>query len=215
MRFLLPIFLLAGCTPSRAVKPLPKGALQLTASLGGPLTSDLGPTIPLPLTNVGIVYGVDGLTNVHATVHPSGLAVRTFGGSVGVARQIWDQQGASPRLMADATVSAFVGDAVPGGEGAAGRVFTDVSGVLSWDLGAHSVYTGLGLFVQPSPTPTAHLTPMLGTVLRPGRVGVQLEAEWLAPYVDNRPLATNWSGIGHRGALQLTVGLTYTLGGRP
>ena len=213
---LLLITLMAGCTTSRAVKPLPRGTGALTASLGGPLNSNLGPTIPIPLTSVGYVRGVDGRTNVHGEVYPTGMAAfRVFGASAGVARQLWEQQGAYPRLMTDFTVSGFVGDAVDGGEGPKGRVFTDLSGVLSWDLGDHSLYTGLDLFVQPGPTPGAYLTPLVGTVLRRGRTGVSLEAEWLAPTVDNRPLAATWRGIGHRGALQLQAGLELRLGRTP
>lgn len=213
--FLLAV-LASGCTTSRAVRPLPAGTGALTASLGGPLNSNLGATIPIPLTSVGYVRGLDGRTNVHGAFYPTGLAAfRVFGMSGGVARQIWDQDGGFPRLMADLTVSGFVGDAVDGGEGPKGRVFTDLSGVLSWDLGDHSLYTGLDVFVQPAPTTIAHLTPMGGVVLRRGRTGVSFEAEWLAPYVDNRPLAADWNGIGHHGALQLQAGLELRLGKAP
>jgi hypothetical protein len=214
MRPLLPLLLLAACTPTRAVRPLPKGAVDVAASIGGPLTSDLGATIPVPLTNVGVIVGVDGLTNVHGTIHPTLLAVRGFGGSIGASRQLWAQRGPSPRLMADITLSGFGADAVPGGEPGAFRGFADVSGVLSWDLGPHAVYTGVGLFVQPAARTTAHLNPMVGTLLQPGRVGVALEAEWLAPYAPNATTATNWGGIGGRGALQLTAGLRLALGNR-
>lgn len=216
MRTLLPLLALVGCTTSRAVKPLPKGSGALTASIGGPMIADLGPTIPLPMTTVGGVYGVDGKTNVHGALHPTGLAAfRVLGASVGVARQLWDQQGASPRLMADATVSGFFGDAVNGGLAPSGRVFVDVSGVLSWDVGDHSLYTGLDLFLQPTSPEQPHLTPLVGAEIRRGRTGVALEAEWLAPYVDNRPLAARWWGPAHRGALQVQMGFTFRLGKMP
>jgi hypothetical protein len=213
---LLTALFTAGCTPSRAVKPLPAGTGAITASLGGPLISDLGPTIPLPLTSIGYMHGLDGKTNLYGSLHPTSLAAfRVFGASLGASRQLWEQQGLSPRLMTGVTLYGFAGDAVDGGDGPAGRVFGDVSAMLSWDLGRHTVYTGAGLFVQPAPTFAAHVTPTLGAQLQPGRLGVQLEAEWLAPYVDNRPLAASWRGIGHHGALQLSVGLSFRLGKTP
>ncbi|MCB9669994.1 MAG: hypothetical protein H6734_11020 [Alphaproteobacteria bacterium] len=215
MRHLLPLLLVA-CSTSRAVRPLPAGTGALTASLGGPINADLGAPIPLPLTTIGYAYGVDGKTDVHAAIHPTAAAAfGVFGASVGVARQVWDQQGGSPRLMTDLTLHAFGGDAAAGPPLAAGRAFAELSGVLSWDVREHSLYTGTDLFFQPGPRATAHLSPLGGAILRRGRTGVAFEAAWLAPYVDNRPLAAHWIGPFHRGAVQLKLGLELGLGRKP
>ncbi|MEZ4316136.1 MAG: hypothetical protein R3F61_01470 [Myxococcota bacterium] len=213
MRAFVPILLLVGCTTSRAIKPLPKGTGAVTASLGGPFDSDLGVTFPLPLTSIGYMHGLDGKTNLHGSFFPTGLlAFGVPGASVGIARELWPPDGPSPRLMVDGTLSMFGGDASKGPPGPEFRVFADTSAVLSWDLRAHSVYTGLDVFLQPGPTVNAHLTPLVGTELRAGRTSVAFEAEWLVFYQDNRPLAANWWGPAHRGALQVQVGLAYRLG---
>lgn len=212
----MPLMLLAGCTTSRAIKPLPKGAGAVTASLGGPLTADLGPTIPLPLTSIGYMHGLDGKTNLHGSFFPTGLlAFGLPGASLGVARELWPAEGRAPRLMVDGTLSAFAGNAAKGLPAGAGRVFVDTSAVLSWDVREHSVYTGFDVFLQPAPEVNLHLTPMLGAELRRQRVAVAFEAEWLVFYADNRLGAANWWGPGHRGALQLQLGLSYRVGRMP
>lgn len=210
---LLPWLLLSACSVSRAVAPLPAGSGAVTTSLGGPITADLGTAIPLPLLSVGYMHGLDGRTNLHGAVYPIGLPTFGVGGlDLGVAREVFPPAGARPRLMVDGTVYAYAGDTEPGDPPFGARVFPDVSAVASWDVGRHAVYVGVDQLVEPFPSFRWHVTPLVGGIARAGRVGLQLEYQWLALYRDNDPIAAQWIGPGGQGASSVLLGVSVAVG---
>ena len=211
---ILPILLL-GCTTSRAIKPLPKGGMEITTTAGGPFISNLGPTIPIPMLSVGGIYGLDGKTNIHGDFFLTGLFAFGVGGvSTGIARELWPAKGGLPRLMVDGTILYFNGDVRPGPPEGGSRFFGDVSAVVSWDLGNHTVFGGLDTFIQPFPGFELNLSPLLGVEFRHQRTAITVEAMWLAPYRNNLPVTASWWGPFHRGALQVQLGLTYDFGAK-
>lgn len=208
---LLPI--LSACSVSRAIAPLPKGSGAITTSMGGPITANLDPAIPLPITSIGYMHGLNGKTNLHGAFYPTGLAAFGVGGiDVGAATEIFPPDGARPRLMIDGTMYVYAGNNSEGPPPFAARVLPDVQAVLTWDLKRQSVYLGLDQLVQPFPEFRWHFTPLVGGMARVGRVGLQLEYKWMALYRDNIPLAADWIGPFHHGASSVQIGFSVAIG---
>lgn len=200
-----------GCTTTRAIRPLDKGEGAIIASVGGPITLELGPVgIPMPLASVGYAHGLDGKTNLHGAVHLSGLfAFGVPGIDVGVARELLTPYKARPRLMIDGTVVAFFGNAAPGDPPAAIRVLPSVDLVASWPIKLQTLYVGVNQIVQPFPEARYYASPFVGIELRPKKtLGFQLEYQWMAPWLKNEDAAARWVGPGGLGASAIKLGFT-------
>ncbi len=206
----------AGCAASRAVAPLPQGAVAGQVSLGGPLLVFGGTPLPVPLTAIGAGYGVTDRLGVHGAIHPTGLILLgVVGLDLGAAYELFPPKGARPRLMGDLTLSAFAGDTSADGAPFGVRVFPEAQLVASWDLGdrRHHPYVGLDLFTDPLPTPAAYLSPMIGFELQASRrLGLQLEGKWIAPYASNIPNFVDWIGVSHQGGISVQLGGTWHFG---
>jgi len=59
------LILLSSCAPIRHVRPVDKGAIVATASVGGPFTGQIG-WIPFPLLSVGANYGLADKIDIEA-----------------------------------------------------------------------------------------------------------------------------------------------------
>lgn len=217
-RAALPLLLLAGCAASHGVRPLPRGTGAVTASLGGPISKDLPTPIPfvVPLTTVGYAHGVTDRTTVHGAVHPTQLAaLGVVTVDLGVAGQVFDTQGARPRLMLDGDLLLAAGDNAPDGATGGARLFPNLEAVASWDAGAHALYGGVNQLVQPFPTLRYHASPLVGAMLTAGRTDVQLEYRWLAPSFRNDRVAAEFVGPFGLGASAFQLGLGFHLGRKP
>lgn len=203
----------AGCATSRALEPLGRGRGAVTASFGGPMFVNNGVPMPLPLGSVGYAHGVSDRTNVHGALYPT-LVRGLYGAHVGAATALLAADGGRPGVMIDGTLYVFGGDAATGDPAGGVRLFPDVSAVAAWELaGGHHPYVGLDLFTQPFPSPRAWPSPMAGfELVADGRVGVQLEAQWIAPWRNTDDLVVDWVGPGKQGALSVQLGATVYLG---
>ncbi|MCB9679977.1 MAG: hypothetical protein H6733_00770 [Alphaproteobacteria bacterium] len=218
-RLLVVLGLAAGCTASRAVAPLAAGQHGLTASFGGPFVEFAGAPVPVPFFQLGYRYGIDGHTDIHAAVHVTGAATSGVGGfDVGAARELLTADGGRPRIMVDLNTSWFYGDVRPGEPAGGFRFFPELALVFTWDLPArdgrrpHRIYVGLDNFFEAAPTFSYILTPLFGTEIRLHRaVGLQIEAQWHAPWVDTTPVAPVWYGPGNRGVVGVKLALDVYL----
>lgn len=214
---LVGVLLLSGCATSRALAPLEKGQHGVTLSMGGPFVQFAGAPVPLPITQVGYRYGIDGKTDFHTGLYLTNLALFRVGGfDVGFARELVDASGARPRVMVDLTTYWFFGDVSDGGPDGGFRMFPNLQIVTTWDLPhredrrPHRVYLGLDNWVQPFPEFRYYLNPFLGTEVRLSKVaGLQLEAGWYAPWVDTTFLQPVWYGPGNLGAVSVKLGFQF------
>ncbi len=209
----------AGCHASRALAPLEAGQHAVTVSAGGPFVEYAGAPVPLPFVGVGWRYGIDGRTDVHAAVYPTGpILIGVFSWDLGVSTMVLDADGGRPRIMLDMNTTWHVGDNGPGGEGTAFRMFLQPSAVFTWDLGKpvgtarHHLYVGGEVFYQPFPQARAVPGLMLGTEIqaRP-RVGVQLELGWHGFHRNTDVGAVTWIGPGNVGSIRATLGVNVRL----
>lgn len=205
---------LMGCTTTRALAPLERGQHGMTVSVGGPFV-EFGAPIPLPISTIGYRYGIDGRSDVHAALYPTGAALfGVFGFDVGINRELVAARGAIPRLMIDFNQGFFFGDNAKGEPAGGFRWFPELSAVTTWDLGhaPHRLYLGVDGFFQVWPEAHALITPFLGTELRAARaLGIQLEVGWIAPGAFTRYLNPVWYGIEERGAITAKLGFNIYL----
>jgi hypothetical protein len=202
----------SGCSTVHGVRPIGEGAVVIDASLGGPITELFGAPIPLPLTTVGATVGVSQKTNVHAAVHPTGVALfGVFAADVGASTQLLAQKDARPRLMGDLTVIGAGGDLGPDGAEGGVRFFARPTVTASWDWGPdtrHSLYASLGGMLQAFPSAHALGTVAVGNQWGLGEaVRLTTQLEWIAPYASSESLTPHYYSPGDLGAISFQLGL--------
>lgn len=200
-----------GCGLTTQVRPIPRGAVQVEAAVGGPLV-DLGPVVPVPLSTAGVRYGLGERVDVAAHAHLTTLAFGDAGLDVGGDWLVLAQDGAVPALSLGGRLYGF-------GNVLASRPFNprawlEVSPALSYLLGGRflSYVSGTGLVQFAGGRPLLALA--VGEELWLDPWGVQLEARWYQPGDDSRFHAADWVGIGGRGALGAVLGIRYRFGGK-
>lgn len=214
-RFRLELVALAllGCSATRSLEPLEPGSAAITASFGGPINSDLGMSIPLPISSVGVMYGLDGKSNIYGAFYPSGVVFFGVPGfDIGYSREVLEPKGARPRVMLDSAMYGFFGDNAKGDPPVGARIWLDNSATFVWPWKKHSLYGKVDLFVQPGPEFSAYLNPHVGGQLRVGRVGFQIEYSWWGPWVDTQFMQPVWRGPGGFGASTIQLGFDVRIG---
>jgi len=205
-----------GCSVTHQVRPVGAGKLAAEASLGGPFADYFGGYKPLPISTLGLSYGLDDRTDLHAALHPSTtILFGLVGLDLGAGRLLWDQSGARPALMADLTLDLFYGN-LGGGDPKGGfRALPELSAMGSWAWGrrGHLLYSGPVVLVQPWPV---HAVPAwsLGNQLELGATDLSLEARWISPWVDSSLHTVDWMAPAGQGAISVQLGARYTFGGR-
>lgn len=206
---------LAGCALSHGVRPVGENKVAIDASLGGPVADYMGGKKPLPLTMVGLTYGLSDQTNLHGGIYPSSLAMfGLVGVEVGASHLVLEPAGARPAIMVDGTVIGLGGNLAEGPPDGGFMPYAQASVMASWAYGerGHLIYTGPEVLAQPSPV---HAIPgwTLGHRLNAGRWGIGTELGWMAPHWDNLPPVVEYVGIAGRGAITVNLGVTVALGG--
>ncbi len=207
-----------GCSTVHGVKPVGKGAIVAEGSLGGPITELYGAPIPLPLSTVGVTYGLTDRAEVHAAVHTTAvLALNIAAADVGGSYQFLANDGPIPRVMGDLTLVGAFGDNEPGEPAGGLRGFAQPTVSASWDWARrqqHTVYASLGAFIEPKPGP--HLLGYLGVGNLWGigdRFQLATELKWLSPYASSKDVAPVYYSPGSLGAVELQFGARYRFGG--
>jgi hypothetical protein len=77
--------LLGGCGPRMRTLPVGEGNVQIHSSLGGPVISLRGRTIPIPYGMAGVTYGLSDRVDLYSDVHVASAVFKTLGWTPGVA----------------------------------------------------------------------------------------------------------------------------------
>jgi len=85
------------CAPVRFVEPLQKKELAVGGSFGGPIISQ-GITIPIPLTEVEIGYGLDTNLTIHGGLHTTALAFGNLQFDAGLTYKLLNQKKYIPNV---------------------------------------------------------------------------------------------------------------------
>jgi hypothetical protein len=215
MRLYVAIATLLGfgaCASSHFVRPLGKGGAVVNASLGGPLVTLGGATFPTPIVDVGGGYGVRDDVDLFLRWNITAAAFGDLHLEPGVAwHPIIRDHGGVPTLTIAGSMH-FLTDFRT-----TARALPELTIATAWALGKkrHLVYGGTDLAVSFEGRGWVPIFgPFVGGELRVGkRVGLTLEAKYLAPNYDTAILAPAWVAPGGWGYLSILVGVNVYFGG--
>lgn len=206
---------------SRNVRPVGAGNTAVGASVGGPIFSNLGPPMPVPLVAVYGRHGLDAKTDVDVGLHLP--VARAFGIDAGAARLLRDQDGAIPAFMAGGRVYLFA-NSLPlvrrqdpttnQPYGFEPRFYEELYGTCSWQVQPTILgWAGLSAFAQIEKA-AMHPTVYAGAAWQASPTwSFGVEAKWMAFLTNQRNLVIDYRGINSRGALALQLGAAYTFKG--
>ena len=190
-----------GCGHASAIRPTPKGVLQLEADLGGPIAS-WGFPFPMPHGTAGVSLGLTDHLDVSTHVHLTPLAAGVVGLDVGSTFLLLPEQRPLPALAATGRLYGFT-DLHGAAAYAEGSV--TASYLLADRLLPYLSMTVLAQFAGGPPI----LSPSAGALVWFDTLGLQLEARWFQPGLATGNAAVPWVGIAGQGALGLTLGLRW------
>jgi hypothetical protein len=174
------------------------------------------------MSTIGVRHGRSDRSDLHGAVNLTALGLLgVLVVDLGASYLLVDQRGSIPAVVVDSHLLLGVGGT---GEGLAARAAAEAELLCSWSIGkdGHLAYAGLDAFLQPpdaadqlsAATPAVILGPLLG--MRPvlgERLTVPVQVTWLNPWMDTTNLTLEYPSPGHRGALQVELGVGVRLGG--
>ena len=199
------------CTTTHIVRPLGRGNGAVHASIGGPLLLLGNAAFPTPIITVGGAYGVRDDVDIFLHANVTAAAFGDMHLEPGVAwHPVIRDRGAVPTVTVAGSLH-FLTDFRT-----SARALPQLTAATAWSLGKkrHMLYAGADLAVSFEGKGWVPVFgPFVGGELRLGRrVGLSLEAKWLAPYYDTKPLAPDWISPGKRGYVTVLLGLNVYLG---
>ncbi len=200
------------CAPSRYVRPLEKGQWAAQGHFGGPLFSNLGYTIPVPLTSAGVGYGLDEEITLFADLQITELAFGVIqlnaGGNYYLSRPEGYRPGITGTLILNAAVSTWDGRA---------KLWPQLDVNARWAYGQNDnqIYLGLSNFFEPARHRTqgeaqpAHWLPSIfaGHVFSGKSWDLSLEGKWIAPNQSNEWSVVDYVSAAQRGSFGLYLGI--------
>jgi hypothetical protein len=193
-----------GCSTTRAVRPLGRGNAAFGISAGGPLVQALGADLATPIVTVGEVYGARDDLDVFVNADLTAAVYGNLHVEPGAAYHFLVRDGGPVPTLTAAGSAHFLTDFD------VARIYPQLTVTAAWLLHRrHVLYLGADGALGFSGQTRALVGPLVGVELRSGRVGVQLEAKWIAPYYDVAPTAPSWISPASHGYLTLLVGLSY------
>jgi hypothetical protein len=214
----------SGCSTIRQATPLEHGEHRLGVQVGGPLFTDIGVPLPVPLLSLDYGYGVTDSFTAGAALHVTPLLFGLAGmGDVYCAYGLLVQDGFIPSLttgldtilLCDFQTSFFA--------------FPELSLTASWKITDFlRVYGGAAAMVNFYPKAAGlpmdgALLPGLPMGLLPsfpvglqltlGRLQLSAESRLLRPFTSNRNLILHYIGLGDYGAIGVYLSASYVLGG--
>jgi hypothetical protein len=203
---------LSACASSHFVRPLGKGGGVVTASLGGPLVQLGGADFPVPIVDVGGGYGVRDDLDLFLRANLTAAVYGDLHLEPGVAyHPLVRESGPVPTVTVAGSLH-FLTDFRT-----AVRALPQLSVATAWSLGRrrHMVYTGLDLAVSFEGRGWVPIFgPYVGGEVRVSRrVGLSLEAKYLAPQYNTGILAPAWVAPGGYGYVSVLLGVNVYFGG--
>jgi hypothetical protein len=200
--------LVGGCAATHFVRPLGRGHGVVTASLGGPLVKLFGGTFPAPIVDLGGGYGVRDDLEVFGHVDVTALAFGILHIDPGFAlHPIVSDGGWKPTVTVGSALHLLTNfhDA---------RAVPQLTAACAWRIKhKHMIYAGADLGLGFGAVFHPLWGPFIGGEARIGRVGLALEAKWIAPGYPVAPLAPAWVSPSSQGYLSVLLGVNVYLGG--
>ncbi|MEM0997367.1 MAG: hypothetical protein AAGN35_09825 [Bacteroidota bacterium] len=216
---LLPVLLVLGaCTPSRYVRPLAKGEIAVSASLGGPIFTNFGAPIPAPMTTLTGAYGFSNDLTGFASFHPTSAAFGVLQLDLGIGRSLLRPDGWRPGV----TLNPTAGLALDVWEGNF-KFWPQIDLNAWWEYGQrrHYVYGGFSVWMELAsnrahgePQPQTLLPAFqLGNVLSFNSIDLQIEVKANNFTRPNQDATISWVGFAGRGGIGVYLGISKRFGG--
>jgi hypothetical protein len=227
LAFLVAVVAGSSCATFTEVRTLEPGQVAASLTVGGPLVDVPGAgDIPAPNPVVELRYGIAKHVDVEAGAQVLPLVFGDVALHAGGAIQLFDQPNPwVPALTGSEKlyVATNVIDFRKAKHDLWGMAQTDL--VASWNfpggpLGDNQLaYAGAGLSWVTSSTASGgenlFLSPLVGVQLVPAVdwLRVQLEARWLAPYINTTFAVVDWIAPGNQGGILVDAGVAFLFGG--
>lgn len=211
------LFLLSSCSSVRRIRPLPKGQMAISGSVGGPLTSVGDVTIPLPLVSLAVNYGAASRWDLQAGVHLTSAFFGIAHFDAGVNWHPWGSNRFRPGLLVSPKLS-FLTDFSPSGF----RLYPSCAFTGFWEITPRwAIYTGLDNWwelrvLRTDGRPQEHRwlpTLHLGISLCSKKWEYVLESKLFLPGVDNSGRPVKNVGLDQKGMLGFFIGISRAFGG--
>ncbi|MDP4764612.1 MAG: hypothetical protein NWR97_13165 [Salibacteraceae bacterium] len=204
------------CAPARVIKPLEKGEKQIGANLGGAMINYAGAPIPLPLTSINYLQGLDTGITLSAAVHTTDILFGVMHAEIGLGIKAYQTKSEkfgvtispSMNLMYDIWEQNF-------------SAYPQLDALCYWQYAEkpNLFYGGLGSWVElnkvkaHNEVQTNELLPyiMVGHQFNRPKWTFTTEAKYLGFQHDNRYLVPDFIGPSHYGALGLYFGISRRL----
>lgn len=223
MRILLPPLLaiaavIAGsaCTTMNTARPLAPGQHAVGVTVGGPLVDVPGVgTIPMPHATIEGRHGIVHRFDVNYGLHVLPIVFGVAGAHVGGTYLLADERGGGwPALSVSQRLFGFT-NRLDFRKAFATRddwLLSQTELTTSWTLYDQLVYGGLALYV-PLLAPKPSFTPFIGVEFHPfvDWARIQLEARWIAPYVNTQFGVVDWVAPYDQGGILVNAGVAFVL----
>lgn len=203
---------LMGCGMAHTVRPIGKNNMAIIGTMGGPWMDVGGATVPLPLTTIGLKYGISERNDLFGQWHVLPAVVHTAAFEFGGSWYFLKNKGGIPGLSTAATAMFAFHEADA-------WVGIDANLIASWKLHAnHMIYGGFHLLFAPVPNqvvkrPPVHFAPVLGGRLSLGKkrnFRLLLEVKWGDPWTNTDYRFLDY--LGKQGVFCLSGGFEIKLG---
>ncbi len=215
---LLGIILLIGCAPVRFVRPLEKGELAVTGSIGGPLFKNFDAPIPVPNITVAAGYGIREDWTASGGVNLLSGAFGNIHLDLGVSKSLLKPDGFRPGVTISPSVNLVAGLNPNSGF----RLWPVVDANAWWEYGEHKHYFYSGLsawFVLSGKGPNGSEQPQnilpgvqLGHVWSGNKWDFTAELKWNNFGTVSADGTVDWQAIANRGAGGVYLGITKRFG---
>ena len=190
-----------GCAHVAALRPAPKGALEVEASLGGPVITQGTVKSPAMLSSIGARYGILERADLQAHYHPTASLLGVLGLDIGTSVLAVQGEKALPDVTVSARWLGFTDFRIV-------RSYVQLGAVASWRLfNRIAPYLGVEwLGAGPS------FTVATGLQLIFGRFTAQLEAKWFKVAPDIHSIVVEWLSPNDIGTFGVQLGVSYRFG---
>ena len=204
------VLLCSGCGTT-LLAPLPSHTTLVTASLGGPAVLLGGAPIPVPVSTVGVAYGVSDAVATRGALHPTAAAFGVAGLDLGMVVHPLREHRAQLALGLDAYAFENGSDAIVLADPWVGTRFL----LAPWFALGGGMH--LPIRVLSSDSTVRALSPLAPTLfLQPafitGPWEWTTELRWYAPTSCGSCTAPDWVSPGGRGAFGVVLGASYSIG---
>lgn len=209
--YIIMVFLLFSCSPSRFVKPLAKKQHAAGLSLGGPLFKYGKTTIPMPFLTANYGYGIDSSLTCFAGLNITSALFGTIQLEPGITKQVLKQKKYFPAISISPLITILYHDRK------AFKLYPQLDINAYWEYGKRKnfFYMGIDNWFELSRTRSLGekqphhwiLTPFAGHSFAGKKWNLNLEVKIIAPNLSNRKLVVEYqTPIKNNGAFGVYIG---------